>query len=86
MTGLPYTYTEQVNHFTATVELRFVIKNTTGTAVGPAVPVLEKPERAYTKLEGVKDTDTMGVHVDGDVLYSKPSFSSKPIMRLAVKY
>ena len=61
-TGLPYNYTEQVHHFTATVEVRFVIKNTTGTAVGPPIPVLGKPEKTYTKLEGVKDTDTMGVH------------------------
>lgn len=66
-TGLAYNYTEQVHHFTATVEVRFVIKNTTGTAVGPPISVLGKPEKTYTKLEGVKDTDTMGVHVDGEV-------------------
>jgi hypothetical protein len=61
-TGLPYNYTEQVNRFTATVEVRFVIKNTTGTAVGPPIQVLVKPEKIYTKLEGVKESDTMGVH------------------------
>ena len=61
-TGLAYNYTEQVHHFTANVEVRFVIKNTTGTAVGPPVPVIGKPEKTYTKTEGVKDADTMGVH------------------------
>ena len=66
-TGVPYNYTEQAHHFTATVELQFVIKNTTGTALGPPIQVLAKPEKTYTKLEGVKETDTMGVHVDGEV-------------------
>jgi thioredoxin-like negative regulator of GroEL len=42
--------------------VRFVIKNTTGTAVGPPIQVLVKPEKIYTKLEGVKESDTMGVH------------------------
>jgi hypothetical protein len=63
VTGVPYTYTEQVNRFTATVELQFVIKNTTGTPIGPPVKVPGSKDHTYTKLEGVKDTDTMGVHV-----------------------
>ena len=36
-----YTYTEQVNRFTATVELQFVIKNTTGIPIGQPVKVPE---------------------------------------------
>jgi hypothetical protein len=67
VTGLPYNYTEQVHRFTATVEVRFVIKNTTAAAVGPPTPVPAKLEKTFTKLEGVKDTDTMGVHVDGEL-------------------
>ena len=66
-TGLPYSYTEQVHRFTATVELQFVIKNTTGNTIGPPVKVPGSKDQTYTKLEGVKDSDTMGVHVDGEV-------------------
>jgi hypothetical protein len=62
-----YTYTEQVNRFTATVELQFVIKNTTGVPIGQPVKVPGSKDHTYTKLEGVKDTDTMSVHVDGEV-------------------
>jgi hypothetical protein len=62
-----YTYTEQVNRFTAAVELQFVIKNTTGVPIGQPVKVPGTKDHTYTKLEGVKDTDTMSVHVDGEV-------------------
>jgi hypothetical protein len=63
----PYTYTEQVNHLKATVELQFRIEDTTGNAVVQPIPILETEEKPVTILEGVKADDTTGLHVEGEV-------------------
>ena len=63
----PYTYTEQINHLKATVELQFRILDAAGAAVVPTVPIPETQEHSYTTLENVKPDDTMGVRVEGEV-------------------
>ena len=63
----PYTYTEQINHLKATVELQFRIEDTTGNAVIPPIAILETQEKPFTILEGVKADDTTGLHVEGEV-------------------
>jgi hypothetical protein len=69
----PYTYTEQINHLKATVELGFVIQDSSETVIIPTVPILETQEKPFTVLENVKPEDTMGVRAEGEVP-SEPQF------------
>jgi len=63
----PYTYTEQINHLKATVELQFRILDTAGSSIVPMVPIPETQEKSFTTLENVKPDDTTGVRVEGEV-------------------
>jgi hypothetical protein len=63
----PYTYTEQINHLKATVDLQFRIEEITGNAIVPPIAIRETQEKPFTILEGVKPDDTTGVHVAGEV-------------------
>ena len=63
----PYTYTEQINHLKATVELGFVIQDTSEAVIIPTVSILETQEQPFTVLENVKADDTMGVRAEGEV-------------------
>ena len=63
----PYTYTEQINHLKATVELGFTIQDTSEAVIVPTVPILETEEKTFTVLENVKPDDTMGVRAQGEV-------------------
>ncbi|HET6218788.1 MAG TPA: hypothetical protein VFE27_17330 [Acidobacteriaceae bacterium] len=63
----PYTYTEQINHLKATVELGFVIQDTTENVIVPNVQINETQEKPFTVLENVKADDTMGVRSEGEV-------------------
>ncbi len=63
----PYTYTEQINHLKATVELGFVIQDTSESVIVPTVPIPETQEQTFTVLENVKPDDTMGVRAQGEV-------------------
>ncbi len=63
----PYTYTEQINHLKATVELQFRILDTAGNSIVPTVPIPETQEKTFTTLESVKPDDTTGVRVEGEV-------------------
>ena len=63
----PYTYTEQVNHLKATVELGFVIQDTSEAVLIPTVPILETQEKPFAVLENVKPDDTTGVRAEGEV-------------------
>jgi hypothetical protein len=63
----PYTYTEQINHLKATVELGFVIQDTTENVIIPNLQIDETQEKAFTVLENVKADDTMGVRSEGEV-------------------
>jgi hypothetical protein len=63
----PYTYTEQINHLKATVELQFRILDTSGNAIVPMVPIPETQDKSFTTLENVKPDDTTGVRVEGEV-------------------
>jgi hypothetical protein len=63
----PYTYTQQINHLKATVELQFRVQDATGNAVVPKVEILETQEKPYTVLENVKPDDTTGVRDEGEV-------------------
>ncbi len=63
----PYTYTEQINHLKATVELQFRILDAAGNDVVQTVPIPETQEHAYTVLENVKADDTMGIRAEGEV-------------------
>ena len=69
----PYTYTEKVNHLKATVELGFVIQDSSEAVIIPTVPILETQEKPFTVLENVKPDDTMGVRAEGEVP-SEPQF------------
>ena len=69
----PYTYTEQVDHLKATVELGFVIQDSSEAVIIPTVPILETQEKPFTVLENVKPDDTMGVRAEGEVP-SEPQF------------
>jgi hypothetical protein len=63
----PYTYTEQINHLSATVELQFKIQDVTGSVIVPIVQIPETESKTDTTLEGVKNDDTMGIRVAGEV-------------------
>jgi hypothetical protein len=63
---LPYTYIEKTHHLTATVELGFVIQDTSGTVIIPRVPILENQEKPYTILENVNKEDVTGLRAEGD--------------------
>ena len=63
----PYTYTEQINHLKATVELGFVIQDSSESVIIPTVPILETQEKPFTVLENVKSDDTMGIRSEGEV-------------------
>jgi hypothetical protein len=63
----PYTYTEQINHLKATVELGFVIQDTSENVIIPNVQIVETQEQPFTVLENVKPDDTMGVRSEGEV-------------------
>jgi hypothetical protein len=63
----PYTYTEQINHLKATVELGFIIQDNSETVIIPTVPILETQEKPFTVLENVKPEDTMGVRAEGEL-------------------
>ena len=63
----PYTYTEQVNHLKATVELGFVIQDTSEAVLIPTVPILETQEKPFVVLENVKPDDTTGLRAEGEV-------------------
>ena len=67
MVERPYTYTEQITHLKATVELGFTIQDSSETVIIPTVPILETEEKAFTALENVKPDDTMGVRAEGEV-------------------
>jgi hypothetical protein len=62
----PYTYTEQINHMKATVELGFLIQDTSESVLIPTVPIVETQEQAFTVLKNVKDEDTTGAKVGGE--------------------
>ena len=64
-TERPYTYTEQVNHLTATVELQFKIVDSSGKVVVPLIQIPKTEPKTYSTLEGVKPDDTMGIRVKG---------------------
>jgi hypothetical protein len=63
----PYTYTEQINHLKATVELQFRILDTASSPIVPMVPIPETQEKSFTTLENVKADDTTGVRAEGEV-------------------
>lgn len=63
----PYTYTEQIDHLKATVDLQFRIEDTTGNAIVPPIAIRETQEKPFTILEGVKPDDTTGIRVEGEV-------------------
>jgi hypothetical protein len=63
----PYTYSEQINHLKGTVELGFMIQDTSEAVLIPTVPILETQEKPFTVLENVKSDDTMGVRAMGEV-------------------
>jgi hypothetical protein len=69
----PYTYTEKINHLKATVELGFVIQDSSEAVIIPTVPILETQEKPFTVLENVKPDDTMGVRAEGEIP-SEPQF------------
>jgi hypothetical protein len=63
----PYTYTEQIVHLKAIVELGFVIQDTSESVIIPTVPILEPQEQTFTLLKNVNPDDTMGVRPEGEV-------------------
>ena len=63
----PYTYTEVTHHLKATVELGFVIKDTSERVIVPTVSIPETEEQTIVVLENVKPDDTMGVRPQGEV-------------------
>jgi hypothetical protein len=62
-----YTYTERVDHLTATVELQFKIVDSTGSTVIPAVQIPNTESKTYSTRENVNPNDTMGVKMAGEV-------------------
>ncbi len=46
----PYTYVEKINHLKATVELGFVIQDSSEAIIIPTVPILETQEKPFTIL------------------------------------
>ena len=60
----PYTYIEKINHLKATVELGFVIQDSSEAVIIPTVPILETQEKPFTVLENVKPDDAMGVRAE----------------------
>jgi hypothetical protein len=69
----PYTYVEKVNHLKATVELGFVIQDSSEAIIIPTVPILETQEKPFTILENVKADDSMGVRAESNAP-SEPQF------------
>ena len=69
----PYTYVEKVNHLKATVELGFVIQDSSEATIIPTVPILETQEKPFTILENVKADDSMGVRAESNAP-SEPQF------------
>jgi hypothetical protein len=69
----PYTYIEKINHLKATVELGFVIRDSSEAVIIPTVPVLETQEKPFTVLENVKPDDAMGVRAESGAP-SEPQF------------
>jgi len=63
----PYTYTEQVTHLKATVELGFVIQDTSEAVLIPTVSILEEEEKPFVVLQNVKNDDTTGLRAQGEV-------------------
>ncbi len=78
-----YLYRGRVNHLKATVELGFVIQDTSEAVIVPTVPILETQEKPFTVLENVKPDDTMGVRAEGEVP-SETQFLEKSKMRPAI--
>ena len=62
-----YTYTERVNNLKATVELGFVIQDSSENVIVPNVPIPVTREQPFTVLENVNAEDAMGVRVEGEV-------------------
>jgi hypothetical protein len=69
----PYTYVEKINHLKATVELGFVIQDSSEAVIIPTVPILETQEKPFTILENVKADDSMGVRAESNAP-SEPQF------------
>ena len=66
-TEQPYTYTEATHPLKATVELGFVIQDTSERVIVPTVTIPETQEQTYVVLENVKPDDIMGVRPQGEV-------------------
>jgi tetratricopeptide (TPR) repeat protein len=66
-TEQPYTYTEATHLLKATVELGFVIQDTSDRVIVPNVTIPRTEEQTYVVLENVKPDDIMGVRPQGEV-------------------
>jgi hypothetical protein len=62
-----YTYTEVTHTLKATVELGFVIQDTSERVIVPTVTIPETKEQTFVVLENVRPDDTMGVRPQGEV-------------------
>jgi hypothetical protein len=66
-TEQPYTYNENTHHLKATVELGFVVQDTSERVIVPTVPIPETQEQAFIVLENVRPDDALGVRPQGEV-------------------
>ena len=62
-----YTYNEVTHPLKATVELVFVIQDTSEKVIVPAVSIPVTQEQTFVALENVRPDDTMGVRPQGQV-------------------
>jgi hypothetical protein len=66
-TEQPYTYNEVTHSLKGTVELGFVIQDTSERVIVPTVSIPETEEQTFVVLENVRPDDTMGVRPQGEV-------------------
>jgi hypothetical protein len=66
-TEQPYTYNEVTHPLKATIELGFVIQDTSERVIVPNVSIPVTQEQTFVVLENVKPDDTMGVRPQGEV-------------------
>jgi hypothetical protein len=66
-TEQPYTYNEVTHPLKATVELGFVIQDTSERVIVPMASIPETEEQTFVVLENVRPDDTMGVRPQGEV-------------------